>query len=475
MGKPAARARITSWWLVIRESLWFVPAVCTLVAIVLAVVLVRIDRTVRFDQRDDLPWWLFGGGPEGIRAVLSAIAGTTITVTGVVFSITVVALQLASSQFSPLVLRRFRADRGNQVVLGVFIGTFTYALLVLRSVLSPEQDSDGFVPVLAATAAIGLALISVGLLIFFIHHAARSVQASTIIDRALEDTLGVIQHLYPEDLGDPDEAISSQPPAGVAAIITATEGGYFQAVDEDTLFEVSEDRALAVRIERSPGDYVLPGSVLASVWPASALDADLENEIHAAFVIGTERTLQSDIELGIRQIADIGIKALSPGINDPTTAIQCIDHLSHALAQLGRRSWPNPVRIGKDGEVRVRANVPSFDRLVEVAFAQLRQYGAKDATLSAHLVTSLGRLAALLPPERRGPLVRQAMLVIETTRAELTVRGDIARVEEAASWVRAAETDGNASRAPASHAFTSQNEPGMKRGTGTDESGQANA
>ena len=429
------RARLTSWWLVVRESLWLVPAVCTLAAVSLAIVLVRIDRTVRFDQRDDLPWWLFGGGPEGIRAVLSSIAGTTITVTGVVFSITIVALQLASSQFSPLVLRRFRADRGNQLVLGVFIGTFTYALLVLRSVLSPEQDSDGFVPVLAATAAIGLALVSVGLLIFFIHHAARSVQASTIIDRALDDTLGLIRHLYPEDIGLPAKQPSTpEVPAGAAANVTATEGGYFQAVDEDTLFELSEDQTLTVCVERAPGEYVLPGSILVSVWPEASLDQKLATEIRSAFVFGTERTLQSDIELGIRQIADIGIKALSPGINDPTTAIQCIDHLSHALAQLGRRSWPHPVRIGKAGKVRVWTNGPSFARLVEVAFAQLRQYGARDATVSTHLVTSLGRIAALVPTERRESLECQAMLVVQNARAELAVQGDIDRVKEAASW-----------------------------------------
>jgi uncharacterized membrane protein len=439
-GKLATQARITSWWLVIRESLWFVPTACTLVAISLAVLLVRVDRIARFDRRDDLPWWVFGGGPEGVRSVLSAIAGTTITVTGVVFSITVVALQLASSQFSPLVLRRFRADHGNQVVLGAFIGTFTYALLVLRSVLSPEQDSDGFVPVLAATVAIVLVLISVGFLIFFIHHAARSVQASTIIDRALEDTLGVIQHLYPEDVGDPDEAVPSPPSADTAAIVTARQGGYFQAVDQDTLFELSEDRSLAVRIERTPGDYVLPGSALASVWPASAVDTDLKTQIHSAFVLGTERTLQSDIELGIRQIADIGIKALSPGINDPTTAILRIDHLSHAMVQLGQRVQPHPVRVGEHGDVRVYAIGPSFDRLVEVAFAQLRQYGAGDATVSAHLVTVLGRLAALLPPERREPLVRQALLVIESARAGLAVQGDRERVHDAASWIPSRET-----------------------------------
>ncbi len=308
------RARFGSWRLLLREGLWFIPTITTLTAVLLALGLVRLDRTVRFDERADLPWWLFGGGAEGTRAVLEAIAGTTITVTGVVFSITVVALQLASSQFSPLVLRTFRADRGNQIVLGVLIATFTYALIVLRSVVSPGPDA-GFVPVIATSGAIGLALLSVALLIFFIHHAARSVQASTIIDRASNDTLALIHHLYPEDIGDPEDATRvPQLPASPAAVVLSTRAGYLQAVDGDTLFDLSEDQTLTVRVERLPGDFILPGSALASVWPKTSVDEDLEDKVRSAFLIGNERTLQSDVELGIRQIADIAIKALSPGI-----------------------------------------------------------------------------------------------------------------------------------------------------------------
>lgn len=428
-------ARIGSWRLVMRESFWFIPTVTTLLVVVLAVVLVRFDRTLRFDQRSDLPWWLFGGGAEGIRAVLSAIAGTTITVTGVVFSITIVALQLASSQFSPLVLRTFRADRGNQIVLGFFIATFTYSLLVLRSVLSAGQDSEGFVPVIASTGAIVLALISVALLIYFVHHVARSIQASTIIERASNDTLALIHNLFPEDIGEPEE---SHPAAVLSpsssTVVVAKQGGYFQAVDGDTLFDLSEEQTLTVHVERVPGDYVLPGSALATVWPKTSVNEGMEDKLRRAFVIGAERTLQSDVELGIRQIADIAIKALSPGINDPTTAMLCIDRLSEALVHLGRRQRPSYVRTGGDGEVRVALVGPSFDHLVDVAFAQIRQYGAKDATLAAHLAATLGRIAAMVPPERRQPFVRHASLVVETSRSELTTHADILRVEHAGAW-----------------------------------------
>ena len=430
-------ARVGSWRLVVRESFWFIPTITTLLVVALAIVLVRLDRSLRFDQRMDLPWWLFGGGPEGIRAVLSTIAGTTITVTGVVFSITIVALQLASSQFSPLVLRTFRADRGNQIVLGFFIATFTYSLLVLRSVLSPEQGSDGFVPVIATTAAIGLALVSVTLLIYFIHHAARSIQASTIIERASNDTLDLIRNLFPEDVGEPGESYPAAAlPQASAAVVLANQGGYFQAVDGDTLFDLSEEQTLTVHVERVPGDYVLPGSVLATVWPKTSVNQEMEEQVRSAFLMGPERTLQSDVELGIRQISDIAIKALSPGINDPTTAMLCIDRLSEALVHLGRRQRPSHVRIGGDGDVRIALIGPSFAHLVEVAFAQIRHYGARDATLGSHLAATLGRIAAMVPPERREPFVRHAQLMVESARVDLSSRSDIARVEHAAAWIQ---------------------------------------
>lgn len=430
------RARATSWRMILLKGMWFIPAVSTLLAIALAVVLVRLDRVLRFDQRSDLPWWLFGGGPEGIREVLSTIAGTTITVTGVVFSITIVALQLASSQFSPLVLGIFRSNRGNQVVLAFFISTFTYSLLVLRSVLSPEQDNDAFVPVIATSGAIALALVSVAMLIYFVHHASQSIQASTIVKRASQDTLTLIRNLYPEDIGEPAESDPTPArPVGDGMTVLAVRGGYFQAVDGDTLFDLSEEETLTVHVERTPGDYILPGSVLATVWPRDSVEDETKDKIRTAFLIGSERTLQSDVELGVRQISDIAIKALSPGINDPTTAMLCIDQLSEALVYLGRRQRPSYLRSGGDGNVRVALIGPSFDRLVDLAFTQIRQYGANDPALESHLAATLGRITAMIPAHRRDPLVRQARLVVETARSGLSTESDIERVAHAASWI----------------------------------------
>lgn len=448
--------RLSSWWYDLQDSLWFIPALLTGAAVGLAVLMIRLDRAL-LARRGSAVDWLFDAGAAGAREVLSAIAGTMITVTGVVFSITIVALQLASSQFSPRVLRTFTGDRGNKLVLGVFIGTFTYCLLVLRTVREAPEDGAAFVPAASVTLAIGLAIVCIGFLIYYINHAAHSIRASVIIDRAASDTAGLIDELYPADAGRP----AAPRPAWTAprdppAVVRAETGGYLQAIDAKALFDLADGALLTVRPEPIIGEYVLPGAVLANVWPAAALTPKAHGAIAGAMVLGPERTLQHDLELGIRQLADIAAKALSPGINDPTTAVICIDRLAEALVTLAHRGHPEEVRTGADGTTRLVLHGPSFGRLVGVAFAQLRHYGAADATVMEHVVTTLGRMTALVPPERREPLAREARLAVEGARQAIAVGGDRERVERAAAWAWSGDdgTDGGAAGA----------EPGTDRG-----------
>jgi len=442
--------RLSAWWYELRSSLWFVPAVMAVAAVILALLMVRLDERLLLDQRAGSSW-LFGGGAEGARGVLSAIAGTMITVTATVFSITIVALQLASSQFTPRVLRSFTADRGNQVVLGVFIATFTYALLVLRAVRSAAQDREIFVPSASVTVAIGLTVISLGFLIYYIHHAARSIQASVIIGRAATDTLDLINRLFPSD-GDwatIHDASTELPSVDEPVVVQAAHGGYVQGIDHDALIALGDEYQMMLRAEPRLGEYVLPGASLASVWPASVFAGDedggriavarghVKERIQAAFTLGLERTLEADVELGFRQLADIGIKALSPGINDPTTAIVCIDRIAEALVCLGQRGQPCEVRTGKDGAVRLVLRGPAFDRLVDVAYRQIRHYGAGDPEVAEHLILTLGRAAALVPRVLRDPMVREARLLMADARDELRRIEDANRVVAAGAWAMA--------------------------------------
>ena len=427
--------RLSAWWYGLQDSLWFIPALLTAAALALAEGMVRLDR-VLLARRGTAVDWLFGAGTAGAREVLSAIAGTMITVTGVVFSITIVALQLASSQFSPRVLRTFTSDRGNKLVLGVFIGTFTYCLLVLRTVREAPTDGSAFVPAASVTVAIGLALVCIGFLIYYINHAAHSIRASVVIDRAAADTLDLIDKLYPAETGQPAAKQAGPPPGGPARLVRAERGGYLQAVDAEALFRLAERRALTIQPEPLIGEYVLPGATLASVWPDAALAAPVVDGVRGAMGLGPERTLQHDLELGIRQLADIALKALSPGINDPTTATICVDRLAEALVILAKQSRPDEVRTGADGTTRLVLRGPPFERLVGVAFAQIRHYGAADATVMAHLVATLGRVVALVPPVRRGALSREARLAIEGAQGAIALGGDRERIEQAGAWLR---------------------------------------
>jgi uncharacterized membrane protein len=191
------RDRVRSWWFDIRTSLWLVPSLITLAAVLLGLVTVRIDLRPRYDLQFESAW-VFGGGAEGARGVLTAIAGTMMTVTALVFSIMVVAFQLAVSQLTPRVLRSVMADRGNQIVLGLFVATFTYALVVLRAVRSPFENQGGFVPALSVNVAIALVLLCVLLLIYFMHHSTHILRASVVITRVADATRGLIRTLCPE-------------------------------------------------------------------------------------------------------------------------------------------------------------------------------------------------------------------------------------------------------------------------------------
>jgi uncharacterized membrane protein len=403
----AIRDRLESWWFEIRGSLWLIPALLTAGAMVLAWITVQIDQVARFDL--DETTWVFSAGSEGARGVLSAIAGTMMTVTALVFSITIVALQLAASQLTPRVLRSVMADRGNQVVLGVFIATFTYALVVLRAVRSPIETRGGFVPSLSVSILIALALVSVALLIYFMHHSANNLRAAVVIARVTEATRGLIATLYPEEIGRP----VSRPPAfpGRPYVVAAGRSGYLQVIGADTLFALAEERALTIEPIPRVGDFVLPGAPLATIWFDGPIDDALSDAVRAGFVLGHERTMQHDVGFGFQQLADIGIRALSPGVNDPTTATVVVDNLAALLVELANRGHPVEVREDEDGVVRLILRGPPFADLVDVAFAQIAHYGAGDPVFSRHLAATLDRMAPLIPEDRRRDIEAMRLVV----------------------------------------------------------------
>lgn len=276
---------------------------------------------------DSLPT-VMSGGASGASSVLTAISGSLITVIATVFSLTIVTLTLVSGQYSPRMLRSFMADRGLQVVLGAYIGTFVYSLMILRLVSTSGGGSSGFNPAVSVAVAVLLALLCVSLLIYFINHVAKIIQSSTIVQMAHGDTMGLVNGLddfedSSEAVNDPEEnpewadLLSEEPDA-----VKSRNSGYVESMNfEEILDSVVDENTKVVEIPPGPGTFVSAGLPVVKIWPSrdGGLKSDTERQVNRAFVFGKERTFQQDLAFGLRQLSDIALKGLSPGINDPTT------------------------------------------------------------------------------------------------------------------------------------------------------------
>ena len=395
----------------LRQSLWVLPAGAVVLAVGAALGMLAIDAGTP-DLGAQVPL-LFGGGPEGARSTLTAIATSTITVAGVTFSITIVALQLSSTQFSPRVLRNFTRDRGNQLVLATFLGTFTYSLVVLRGIRGSGAEEGAFVPHLAVAGAVVLVFASLGMLIYFIDRIALKIQVSEIAAGVAGEAVRMVERQRREVSPQTDAQPAPPLPDGESGRSDARRSGYLQDVRIHAALRLASRHDAVVRLELPAGSWVQGGGPLYSVWPASAVNDKFASDLDRLVSIGKQRSMLQDPSFGIQQLVDIGVKAISPGINDPTTAMTCIDRLTEVLVAIGR--GPTPSGYHFDGAGRLRFVVPTHDyeSLVNLAFDQLRHFSSGMPSVSRHLARALGTIRAALPPDRHPPLVAQARLVAE--------------------------------------------------------------
>ena len=377
----------------LRASYWFVPSVMAFLAIVLGAVMVWLDAGPGAGLLDSLGWYQ-KAKPDGAHQVLSTIAGSMITVAGVVFSITIVAIAYAASQYGPRILTNFMSDRGNQVTLGTFIATFVYCLVVLRTIRGGDEGE--FVPQLAVMVGLLLALCSIAVLIFFIHHVPRSIHINTVVAQIGKQLLRSVEARFPEQLGDgPAKEVGQRRDAVPAAVevgaveIRSTADGYIEAVHDETLMGTASKKDLTIRLHFGPGDYTLRGQALMSAWPALEIDDSTRRALQQSFSIGSSRTPAQDIFFLVDELVEIAARALSPGVNDPYTAMTCLDWLTAATAELGRRHVPSPERVDDDGAVRVIALPESFAGFVDRGFGRMRQYLARDMNAAARAFDSL--------------------------------------------------------------------------------------
>jgi uncharacterized membrane protein len=443
--------RLKSALVAIRSSLWFVPSIMVVASIGLALALVEVDQRYRFDLPDTLPL-LFGAGAEGSRGMLSTIAGSMITIAGVTFSLTIAALATASTQYTSRVLRNFMRDRHNQLVLGCFVGIFTYCLVVLRTV---RGEAEGlFVPSLAVFAALLLALLGIGVLVFFIHHIASSIQASTVIAAITDESLAVIERVFPSEGNDdlaserPLEAPPEFSGAHAWQPVRSPARGYVQNVDTAELVRIAAEHDTIVRLDAQPGAFAAEGSPLLSISQAGPVDDSMRVKLCACVSVERFRTIDQELGFGIRQLVDIALKALSPGVNDTTTAAMCIEHLGAVLAQLAPRAIPTCHRA-RDGRVRVITRGPSFADLTSAAFDEIRRNAAKNATVIERMMRAIGFIASRTGRrDRQVVLEHHLQLLADLADRTIDVAHDRAGVERAlAAALQAVGSDRSASAA----------------------------
>lgn len=410
-------AKLSKWWDNLNASFWFVPSFMVVLAIVLSFLTIGVDQQRNYDIIGSLGW-AYALGPNGSRAILSAIAGSMMSVATTAFSITIVALQLASSQFGPRLLRNFMQDKGNQVVLGTFISTFVYCLMVLRTING--VDKNEFVPQLAVTCGIVLAIASIGILIFFIHHSASSIQVDRVVNRVGDDLNRAVDRLFPERVGrsvskEHHEQSMAQIPSNfeqLARPVKIHASGYIQAIDDSKLLEITSAHNLVLRIRKRPGHFVIKGHEIAHAFPEEHLNKQIAAQISDAFVLGPQRTDQQDVEFSVNQLVEIAVRALSPGINDPFTAIRCIDQLSVGLCLLARREMPEPHRYDQDKNLRLIVEPVRFSDLVDTAFNLIRQNATSSVAVSARMLEAIAVVASCTNrAEDRAALRRHADMI----------------------------------------------------------------
>lgn len=319
-----------------------------------------------------------------------------ITVAGLTFSITMLTLQLASSQFGPRILRNFLRDRGNQIVLGTYLATFIYCLLVLRTVRGTEESH--FVPHIAVAGGVVLALASIAVLIYFIHHVANAIRIETLLEELAVETHATIDRLYPErigrNVGEHVEPARGFPAdfAHRARAIPSCRAGYVQRIDPGELMDLAVKHDLVIRIDARPGQFVWDKQPLLSAYPSEQVSDQLADRLSSAVVLGPERTPEQDLEFSVRRIVEIAQRALSPGINDPTTALYCIDRLGEAFARLAERDIPSPLRMDEKGRVRVLTESADLQQLARPAFLAIARYANGDNDVSERLLATLDAL-----------------------------------------------------------------------------------
>ncbi len=410
-----------------RTRLWPLPVAALVCALILGVALPVLDSATDDDLPTSVSRYLFGGNAGSAQTLLSAIATSLITVTSLTFSLTVLTLQLASSQYSPRLLRTFTRDRFVQRTLALFLGSFVYALTVLRTVRTTDGGSDAFVPQISVTVAYMLTLASALGLVLFLAHLAREIRVETVLRTVHDEADDSVSRVLGDRRTLPDALLPAPSPGSAVRSLRARESGFVVSVSAGALVEAAVEVDAVVTLDRRVGDAVVAGTPVARAWsahvsPLSPEDAHtLQERLAEAVSAGYERTSEHDVAFGLRQLTDVALKALSPGINDPTTAVHALSHAAALLCDLVPRDLDAEVVCDDAGCVRVVVRQWSFSELLALATVQPLLYGASDVFVLTAVWELLEAVAQVDRAGRHSSAVGQQLSLLDETLE----RGDL--------------------------------------------------
>jgi uncharacterized membrane protein len=421
-------ARLSMIWNRLRTGLWALPIAVVIAAFLLAVLAVSVS----FDPGDAPAWWLYSGDASAASGFLANLLTAMITMATLAISITMVVLTLAAQSLGPRLIQIFMADTRTKLALGLFIGTVVYLMIVLRSVVG---DTDT-VPNLAVTLGAALVITSVIVLLFFVHHLARSIVADTIIARVGDTLDGWIPDRFPQDEnGQSDLSAISVPAEANGKRLRANATGYIQAVDHEAAVDAACAAGVTVALHHRPGHFVLCEDVIGWLWPPELVDDDLEQALLETIVVGQTRTAVQDIEYPIRQLVEIALRALSPGVNDPYTATAVVDRLAGSIAAIIKRGDPQSLWRDADDVVRLITPTTSLDGILDAAFNEIRQAGAAHPAILIRLVDRLGQFLVHADEKQAKAISRHIDLVRATGQRGIADEADradfLSRVEAA--------------------------------------------
>ncbi len=421
------------YWKEITSTFWFLPVLIIAFSVVLALGLVSLDNSVTISHQGWVRFFLVNSA-DSARSMLSTISGGMIGVAGTVFSVTLVALTLASSQLGPRLIKNFMYVRLNQVVLGSYVSTYLYCLLVLNAI----RDNDGynFIPSISILVVLIITVGNIILLILFIHQISVSIQADRVISDISDFISKQVETLFPEKMGDGDDENVMDETAELSAYsnqipIKSLNNGYLQYIDHVVLIEEVAKQKSLLKIHPRPGSFIVEGSEIGMLYSNAEVNDDSLKKLVKQFVIGKTKTPQQDLEYSIHQMVEIAVRALSPGVNDPYTAITCIDHLSATMCYLAQAKFPSAHRFDKDGNTRLIANIVEFGGVMDAAFNQIRQFAGGSPAVMIRLMDAMNTIRNFTTKEHHiKAVLKHADMVMSLGKETITEPNDLNDLRE---------------------------------------------